>query len=64
MTLDPTTLPLTMSEILDGAVLLLGFLICISTIYLLLLHLARAVRTRLDEARDAIVAGADDSASV
>jgi hypothetical protein len=63
MTLDSTMIPLAMSEILDGAVLLLSALICISTLYLLLLHLARAVRTRLDEARDTTVAEADDSAS-
>lgn len=50
MTLDSVMLTLSwaMSEALQGAVLLLGALMLISTLYLLLSHLARAVKNKLD----------------
>jgi hypothetical protein len=55
MTLDSVILTLSwaMSEALQGAVLLLGALTLISTLYLLLGHLARTIRNRLDGDRGA-----------
>jgi hypothetical protein len=53
MTLDSGMVSLAMNEILQGAALLLCALMCISTLYLALIHLARTIRTRMQKVGDA-----------
>ncbi len=52
MTFDSSLVSLATSEVLQGAALLLCALMCISTLYLLFIHLARTIRARLNKAGD------------